>query len=139
MKLLQEPMHILFVDDDVNIRVLAQVGLEGLTDWHVELAESGYEALQKAQNHPPDLILLDIMMPGLDGRETFKRLREIEPLRTVPVIFITAKVQVDEVEQYVRLGANGVITKPFDPMSLPDEIVAILSQSTTMEKLSACA
>jgi CheY-like chemotaxis protein len=117
---------ILLVDDDQNIRFVAQVSLEGLTKWHIILAESGDEALRKATAEKPDVIVLDMMMPGMDGPTTFSKLREQPDLALVPIIFMTAKVQTHEVQGYLELGAAGVITKPFDPMKLPEEICRIV-------------
>ena len=133
MSLCEERLRVLFVDDDPNIRTVARIGLEGLTNWQVELADSGYAGIETAQKDTPDVILLDIMMPGLDGKQTFAKLQESAPLCRVPVIFITAKVQTAEVQQYMKLGAAGVITKPFDPMSLPDEISSILALKAKRE------
>ena len=121
--------QVLLVDDDQNIRTLAQMGLEGLTDWKVELAASGAEAISKATAVKPDLIILDVMMPGMDGPTTLAELRKLEELSTIPVIFMTAKAQTHEVELYQKMGARGIITKPFDPMTLPDDIQGILSKS----------
>ena len=121
--------QVLLVDDDQNIRTLAQMGLEGLTDWKVELAASGAEAISKATALKPDLIILDVMMPGMDGPTTLSELRKVEALSTIPVIFMTAKAQTHEVELYQTMGARGIITKPFDPMTLPDDIQGILSKS----------
>ncbi len=123
-----EIKQVLLVDDDSNIRILAQMGLEGLTDWKVELASSGAEALSKATETKPDLIILDVMMPGMDGPTTLGELRKVETLNDIPVIFMTAKAQTHEVELYQKMGAKGIITKPFDPMSLPDDIQGILSK-----------
>lgn len=124
-----EIKQVLLVDDDQNIRTLAQMGLEGLTDWKVELAASGAEAISKATAVKPDLIILDVMMPGMDGPTTLGELRKVDELNAVPVIFMTAKAQTHEVELYQKLGARGIITKPFDPMTLPDDIQGILSKS----------
>ncbi len=121
--------NVLLVDDDLNIRTLAQMGLEGLTDWKVELAGSGAEAISKATELKPDLIILDVMMPGMDGPTTLGELRKVEALLGIPVIFMTAKAQTHEVELYQKMGARGIITKPFDPMTLPDDIQGILSKS----------
>jgi len=121
--------QVLLVDDDQNIRTLAQMGLEGLTDWKVELAASGAEAIRKAAELKPDLIILDVMMPGMDGPTTLGELRKVDSLTAIPVIFMTAKAQTHEVELYQRMGAKGIITKPFDPMTLPDDIQGILNKS----------
>jgi CheY-like chemotaxis protein len=120
--------NVLLVDDDQNIRFVAQMSLEGLTPWTIMLAVSGEDALKKVQEQKPDLILLDMMMPGMDGPTTFSKLKERAELADVPIIFMTAKVQTHEVEGYRKTGAAGVITKPFDPMKLPDEIRQILDR-----------
>ncbi|PWT94973.1 MAG: hypothetical protein C5B53_12110 [Candidatus Melainabacteria bacterium] len=115
---------VLLVDDDQNIRFVVQMALEGMTSWKVLVAESGQEALTIAEREKPDLILLDMMMPGMDGPTTYSRLKEQGNL--VPVIFMTAKVQTHEVEDHLKLGAAGVIAKPFDPMTLHKDILRIV-------------
>lgn len=120
---------VLLVDDDQNIRFVAQMSLEGLTKWEIVLAESGEDALKKVSEKRPDIILLDMMMPGMDGPTTFAKLKEKPELASVPVIFMTAKVQTHEIESYRQLGAAGVITKPFDPMKLADEIRQIVGKT----------
>jgi CheY-like chemotaxis protein len=117
---------VLLVDDDQNIRTVAELTLRMVAKVEVELAASGKEALLKALTAEPDVILLDVMMPGMDGPTTFAELRKIPSLENIPIIFMTAKVQKHEIEDYKKLsGANGVITKPFDPMTLLKEIQAI--------------
>jgi CheY-like chemotaxis protein len=115
-------MHkkLLLVDDDDNIRFLAEMSLED--DWQVLTASSGAEALVTAARDKPDVILLDMMMPGMTGAATFERLRTMVETKSTPVIFMTAKVQKQEVAVYMTLGATGVIIKPFDPMTLSTEI-----------------
>jgi CheY-like chemotaxis protein len=121
-----EAKKILLVEDDDNIRLITRTSLEGLTSWKVIEANSGQVALGVASKEMPDLILLDIMMPGMDGPTTFGHLRQDDATAKIPVIFMTAKVQTQEVEGYIKLGAAGVITKPIDPMMLPDQITGIL-------------
>ena len=121
-----EAKKILLVEDDDNIRLITRTSLEGLTSWKVIEANSGQVALGIASKEMPDLILLDIMMPGMDGPTTFGHLREDGATAKIPVIFMTAKVQTQEVEGYIKLGAAGVITKPIDPMMLPEQITGIL-------------
>jgi two-component system, OmpR family, response regulator len=94
--------------------------------WEVILAASGSEALSLAATHQPDLILLDVMMPGMDGLTTFTNLRQSDVTRGIPVVFVTAKALRREHEQYLNLGVEGVIVKPFDPMTLPDTIRGIV-------------
>ena len=94
--------------------------------WEVILAASGSEALSLAATHQPDLILLDVMMPGMDGLTTFTNLRQSDVTREIPVVLVTAKALRREHEQYLNLGVEGVIAKPFDPMTLPDTIRGIV-------------
>ncbi|HEY9712006.1 MAG TPA: response regulator, partial [Chroococcales cyanobacterium] len=124
---------ILLVDDDDNIRTIAVIGLEDVPDWTVIEASSGHAALQIAREERPDLILLDMMMPGMDGVMTMQKLQEQPETAGIPIIFMTAKVQTHEIASYRKLGARGVIVKPFDPITLPDDITAILDSAVTAE------
>lgn len=121
--------RVLLVDDDPRIRKIAQIALEGVARWQVSLAASGFEALDAAVKERPDVILLDVMMPEMDGPTTLARLRECKDTAAIPVIFFTAKVQKHEIDSYLALGAAGIISKPFDPMTLPREISDILARS----------
>ena len=121
-----EIKRILVVDDDNDIRTIAQVSLADVGGWEVILAASGSEALSLAATHQPDLILLDVMMPGMDGLTTFTNLRQSDVTREIPVVLVTAKALRREHEQYLNLGVEGVIVKPFDPMTLPDTIRGIV-------------
>ena len=127
LKLPEAPLKtlssILLVDDDENIRTVAMLSLED--DYAVEVATSGMAALEMAAKKKPDLILLDVMMPGLDGKATFEKLQQKSDLAQIPVVFMTAKVQTHEIDFYLKLGAAGVITKPFDPMTLAMDIQKI--------------
>ncbi len=116
---------VLLVDDDPNLRLVTQMTLEEVGEFEVTAAASGFEAVEYAQKKTFDLILLDVMMPGMDGPQTFAKLKELLP-STPPVIFLTAKVQRPEMAAYLNLGAAGVISKPFDPMTLPAEIQDIV-------------
>jgi len=120
--------NILLVDDEPNIRLIAQTSLQALTDWNVALAENGTEAIKSVQTLKPDLVLLDMMMPDMDGPTTLTKLREIDGMADIPVIFMTAKVQNHELEDYLKMSAAGVISKPFDPMKLPDDVKEILAR-----------
>lgn len=115
------------MDDDTNIRMVAVMGLEDEMDWEIQEASSGQEAIQLASIQKPDLILLDMMMPDMDGITTFGKLRELDTAKDTPIIFMTAKVQPQEIESYKVLGARGVIIKPFDPITLAQEIQDILA------------
>lgn len=118
--------HILVVDDDSSIREVAHLALELVAGWRVTTAASGIEGWQRALSDRPDAMLLDVMMPGMDGPTALRRLREDPVTRDIPVIFLTAKVGgIDQ--QKNELGATaGVIAKPFDPMTLADEVAALL-------------
>jgi two-component system OmpR family response regulator len=119
---------LLFVDDVESIRLIAKIGLEHGSQWQVLSVSSGQEALDIAPKEMPDLILLDVMMPGMDGKETLIKLRENSITAQIPVIFVTAKVQNHELKSYLELGALGVISKPFDPMTLSADIEKILHE-----------
>ena len=120
---------ILIVDDDEDIRVITELAARRIGNWSVLSAASGEEALAVARRERPDLILLDAMMPVLDGPSTMGRLREEPATAAIPVIFLTAKVQQHEIDRYIELGARGVIRKPFDVTALPGEIHRILRET----------
>jgi len=120
------PPRVLFIDDEQDIRTVAEISLADVAGWSVSLAGSGAQGLSLAVASPPDVILLDVMMPGLDGPATMAALGEHAGTRHVPVIFITAKLQNAEIERLMSIGAIGVIHKPFDPIELPGEIERLL-------------
>ena len=113
---------ILYVEDEPDIQAVAKVALEMLGGFEVKICSSGKEALESVVAFSPDLILLDVMMPGMDGPSTLKAMREIPAIEKTPVVFMTAKVQPQEVQQYKALGALDVIPKPFDPMKLAENV-----------------
>jgi two-component system OmpR family response regulator len=114
--------RILYVEDDPDIQAIAMMVLDSISGFAVEPCSSGSEALVKAVAFAPDLVLLDVMMPGMDGPETLKALRQFPELQKTPVVFMTAKVQPQEIQEYMALGAVGVIAKPFDPMTLTQQL-----------------
>jgi len=118
-------IKVLYVEDEPDIRALAEFALE---DEGFELAScaSGPEALTKGGAGGFDLLLVDVMMPGMDGPSTLKALRQFPNLAAVPAIFMTAKVQPSEIKEYLAMGAVGVIPKPFNAMTLGDELKALL-------------
>jgi CheY-like chemotaxis protein len=130
---------ILLVDDDASIRRIAQITLSNVGKFQVMMASSGTEAIELATEERPDVVLLDVMMPGMDGPTTLAKLRSIPQLFDLPVIFMTARVQTHEIERLSILGATGVITKPFDPMQLSDQIQTILDQSCVAAPQSVTA
>ncbi|OHC26721.1 MAG: hypothetical protein A2Y50_08560 [Pseudomonadales bacterium RIFCSPLOWO2_12_59_9] len=114
--------RILHVEDDLSIQAVAKVALEAVGGFQVLSCVSGQEALDQVQAFAPQFILLDVMMPGMDGPQTLLQLRELVDIQQVPVAFMTAKVQPAEIEHYLSLGARDVITKPFDPMQLANQV-----------------
>lgn len=120
-----EPERILLVEDDTDIQVVGQLALEAVGGFTVEVCSSGQEALDRVGAFAPDLILLDVMMPGMDGQTTLAHLRQDTATANIPVIFMTAKVQPAEIKSYQALGAMNVIAKPFDPMTLSETIRAL--------------
>ncbi len=120
--------RILFVEDDPDIQTVARMALEAVGGFRVLACSSGQEALEKLAEFPPDLVLLDVMMPGMDGPATLAALRRLPEAASIPVVFMTAKVQTQEVALYRELGAVDVIAKPFDPMSLPETVRSIWSR-----------
>ena len=116
--------HIFYVEDDPDIQQLVKLSLESLRSYELILSSSGMEALAMEDNISPQMVLLDVMMPGMDGVTLYKKLREKPAYQGLPIVFITAKVQKHEVEQYRQLGAAGVIVKPFSP----DELVHLIGE-----------
>ncbi len=117
--------RVLHVDDESDIREVARLALEDVGGFTVESCASGAQALEKATNFGPDVILLDVMMPGMSGPEVLEALRGRPETADIPVIFMTAKVQAKEVEALTKLGAIGVIEKPFDPMTMSGQVAEI--------------
>jgi len=128
---------ILYVEDDPDILTIAKVALENVGDFDVRACSSGAEALAILEVYRPDLIMLDVMMPDMDGPETLRRIRKIPELVNTPVIFLTAKVQRNEVVRYKEMGAVEVIPKPFDPMTLAQKISKIWLGVKHLDKLSS--
>lgn len=117
--------RILYVEDEPDIQAVARLALEMLGGFQVKTCASGAEAIREAPAYAPDLLLLDVMMPDMDGPDTLRALRALPGLAQVPAIFMTAKVQPQEVAQYKALGALEVIAKPFDPMALAAQVKTI--------------
>ncbi len=123
-------MKILLVDDEADIRKIAKLSLEAVGKHQTVMASTAAEGLALAASEQPDLIIMDVMMPEMDGVTALAALRRDPATAHIPVIFMTAKVQRFETNEYVGLGAVGVICKPFEPMSLPAEIKRILDEAT---------
>jgi len=122
--------RVLVVDDEPDVREIAQVSLEAVAGWQVSTACSGAEALQCAVREKPEAILLYVMMPDLDGPATLRRLAEEPETASIPVLFLTAKVHSSDRSQFVGMDVKGVIAKPFDPLTLADQVAGILGWSS---------
>ena len=122
-------MKLLYIDDDDDIREIAELSLAIDPEYRIWTAASGREGLDVAAAIRPDVILLDVMMPEMDGPETFAALAREEDLRAIPVIFITARTQSHQVAELQALGAAGVIEKPFDPLSLAEQVRGCLGDN----------
>lgn len=119
-------VNILYVEDDLDIQAVAQIALEVVGGFSLKTCSSGSEAIAAIeQGYTPDLLLLDVMMPNMDGPTTLAELRKLPLTAQTPVIFMTAKVQSSEQDYYFTLGATGVIAKPFDPMALSGQVQAL--------------
>lgn len=118
--------RILVIDDEDDIREVAQLCLETVGGWEVITAASGSEGLVLASSQAPDAILLDVMMPDLDGPSTFQKLQANNLTQHIPVILLTAKVQASEQRRFADLGVKAVFVKPFDPMKLPIQLAETL-------------
>jgi two-component system OmpR family response regulator len=116
---------VLYVDDEPDIREIVELALGLVEGLNVEVCESGERALQRLPDITPDMVLLDVMMPGTDGPTTLQRMRADPRFANIPVVFVTAKAMPAEVARFRELGAVAVIAKPFDPLQFGQQIVAI--------------
>jgi CheY-like chemotaxis protein len=121
--------RITYVEDEPDIREIARIALADIGGFELDLCESGREALSRSVDFQPDMFLLDVMMPGMDGMETFRVLRAMPEFADTPAAFLTAKVQEHEIRRYRDLGIAGVIVKPFDPITLADTVRRLWDQS----------
>lgn len=119
-------MRVLYVDDEPDIRTVAVMCLQLNAGFQVKQCASGAEALKLARNWLPDVVLLDVMMPEMDGPMTHAALREDPATAAIPVVFVTARTQPSEVQRLLEMGVTGVIAKPFDPMSLASQVVMMM-------------
>jgi len=117
---------ILIIDDEDDIREVAALSLESIAGWEVIVASSGAQGLIRAAESKPDAILLDVMMPGMDGPTTFRELRKNPVTSAIPVLLLTAKVQATDQRRFADLGVNAVLFKPFDPLTLSTQIAEVL-------------
>ena len=118
----RELKRIAYVEDEPDIRTVAEMALTQIGGFELDTSTDGVQALDRIPAFAPDLILMDVMMPGLNGPDVFRRLLATPDCADVPVVFMTAKAQTHEVAGYYELGAAGVIPKPFDPITLSDQV-----------------
>jgi CheY-like chemotaxis protein len=121
-------IKLLHVDDDVDILEIVKLSLEMADDCEVLSCSSGEDALNEVQTFVPDALLLDVMMPCMSGQRIFEEIKQMPEFADVPVIFLTASVMPVELQGLTALGANGVLNKPFDPMTLREEVREILGR-----------
>ena len=121
-------MKVLLIDDEDDIRKVARLSLARVGKMEVVDAAGGLEGVRRAEDESPDVILLDVMMPGLDGPSTLAALRSNAKTAGIPVVFLTAKAMPAEIERLRSLGVKGVLIKPFDPMTLPAQLRAVLER-----------
>ena len=126
--------RVLVVEDDVDIQKVIRMSLKMRGVSEVVMVDSGTECIDRLGGFTPDVILLDVMMPHVDGYETCRRLKQDPATRAIPVVFLTARVQKADRERGMQLGALGYLTKPFDPMTLHDQILGLLSEHSGPEK-----
>lgn len=122
-----QPKHLLLIDDEDDIREVAGLSLEMTKGWKVTTANGGAAGVALAGSWLPSAILLDVMMPDMDGPATLLALQSHEATWSIPVIFLTAKVQAADRERFMQLGVRGIIAKPFDPLTLGEQINALLA------------
>lgn len=115
---------ILIIDDDIDILTITKYSLENMPGVIIKICNSGEEGIKEALTFQPDLILLDVMMPQMDGMATLQVFRLLPSLAKTPIFFMTAKIQQTEIERYKQLGVQGIVMKPFDPMTLPQTLMS---------------
>lgn len=122
---MNELKKILYAEDEVDVQTVVELTVQTLSNYEIKVCDNGKKLLECVEEYNPDLILLDVMMPEMDGPTTFKNLQINEKTKNIPVVFMTAKAQVHEIENLKETGISGVITKPFDPVSLCGDIEKI--------------
>ncbi|MBD2249711.1 response regulator [Nostoc parmelioides] len=123
--------RILVVDNEQYIQEVAKICLETVAGWEVVTASSGQEGINKAETYQPDAILLDVMMPDMDGIATFEKLQANSVTKEIPVILLTAKIQASDRRRYAQLGMVSAIAKPFNPLELAGQVATALGWSLT--------
>lgn len=114
---------VLYAENEEDVQIIVKTVVECLGDFELKICSSGKQLLDEVGDYKPDLIMMDIVLSDFDGLAVFNELKKQKELKNIPVLFLTAKVQVHEVNSYIKQGALGVITKPFNPETLCDEII----------------
>lgn len=122
---MKELKKILYAEDEPDVQTVVEITIQSMSNYDIKACSNGKKLLDCVEEYNPDLILLDVMMPEMDGPTTFEHLLSNEKTKDIPVIFMTAKAQTHEVETFKKSGAIGIITKPFDPLLLCSEIEQI--------------
>lgn len=125
---MRELKKILYVEDQKDIQMIAKAALETIGEYELMICSSGIEALAQIVEFNPDLLLLDVMMPGMDGPATLKEIKKRDDVKNIPVIFMTAKVLPSEIDQLMSMGAISIVPKPFDPVTLANNIQQIWNE-----------
>ena len=125
---MRELKKILYVEDQKDIQMIAKAALETIGEYELMICSSGIEALAQIVEFKPDLLLLDVMMPGMDGPATLKEIKKRDDVKNIPVIFMTAKVLPSEIDQLMSMGAISIVPKPFDPVTLANNIQQIWNE-----------
>lgn len=126
---MKELKKILYAEDEPDVQTVVEMTINAMSNYEIKVCDNGKKLLDCVDDYNPDLILLDVMMPEMDGPATFKNLQSSERTKNIPVIFMTAKAQVHEIEIFKESGVLGIITKPFDPVSLCSDIEKIWNES----------
>lgn len=121
--------RILIIDDEDDIREVAALSLESVAGWEIITARSGAEGIETAKAEKPDAILMDVMMPAMDGPTTFKEMQKVPEISSIPVVLLTAKVQGVDQRRFAGLGVAAVLFKPFDPLTLAEQMSTALGWS----------
>lgn len=122
---MRELKKILYAEDEPDVQTIVELTIQTMSNYEIKICNNGKKLMECVEEYNPDLILLDVMMPEMDGPTTFKNLQANENTKHIPVVFVTAKAQVHEVEAFKEIGSWGVITKPFKVMELCDDIQTI--------------
>jgi two-component system, OmpR family, response regulator len=127
---------ILYVEDQKDIQMIAEYALTTIANYTVKICSSGNEALAEIETFSPDLLLLDVMMPGLDGPETLQEIRKLASYKNTPAIYMTAKILPNEIDDLMSQGAIAIISKPFDPVTLGGEIQALWDKASAASDIN---